>query len=239
MVRLGKIAVAVLASVAVASSGCGQDRVRSVALLQMTQPTVVQRAAQDKKGQASSRVRASLPAPATPASAAPAINVPQVGSIAVGAPNQGRLVNGIQLPASGPDWMALSAPANRWTTDRMLSFVLSVLRAYRLANPTAPAVMIGDLSLPYGGRMGGHVSHQNGLDADIYYPRLDRTLQAPTRVRDVDRSLAQDLVSRFAAAGAQFAFVGLHVGLGGPPGIVQAIANHDDHFHVRIANVAK
>lgn len=43
-------------------------------------------------------------------------------------------------------------------------------------------------------------------------------------------------MNRFVAAGAQYAFVGLRVGLGGPPRIVQAIEHHDDHVHVRIAN---
>ena len=111
--------------------------------------------------------------------------------------------------------------------------------------PGAPPDLVGDLSRPYGGPFGsdfgglGHASHQNGLDVDVYYPRLDRPLQPPGSVADVDRALAQDLVSRFVAAGAQFTFVGLHVGLGGPAGVVQAIAHHDDHVHVRIANVGR
>ncbi|MDQ3677666.1 MAG: penicillin-insensitive murein endopeptidase [Actinomycetota bacterium] len=227
-------ALGVLAGLALAGSGCGDDAVRPVALLQMTQPTVVAK----KKGPRDLRLRTSLAKPAT-TSAAPPVVVPQVGSLAVGAPNNGRLVNGVQLPASGPDWIGLSAPHNRWTTDRMLTYLLAVLRDYRLANPGAPQVMIGDLSLPFGGQMAGHMSHRNGLDADVFYPRRDRRPRAPTRVRDVDRALAQDLVSRFVAAGAQFAFVGLRVGLGGPPGIVQPIRNHDDHVHVRIANMRR
>ncbi|HEV2057841.1 MAG TPA: penicillin-insensitive murein endopeptidase, partial [Solirubrobacteraceae bacterium] len=180
----------------------------------------------------------------------PAMAVPQVGSLAVGAPNHGRLVNGLQLPAAGPDWVTWdpirhrtpNRPDRRWGSDRLLAFLLYVLRDYRLANPGAPAVLIGDLSLPYGGPFGsefgglGHMSHQNGLDVDILYPRRDRALRPPDKVADVDRALAQDLVSRFVGAGAQFVFVGTHVGLGGPPSVVQAIAHHNDHLHVRIAN---
>jgi murein endopeptidase len=227
----------VLAVIAFAASGCGDGTVEPVALLQMSQPTLVTKK-QRARPTPPAPVRASLAATAT-APAAPPVVVPQVGSVAVGAPNSGRLVNGVQLPASGPDWIALSAPEGRWTTDRMLSYLLAVLRDYRLANPGAPQVMIGDLSLPHGGPMGGHVSHQNGLDVDVFYPRLDRSLQVPRRVADVDRALSQDLVSRFVAAGAQFTFVGLRVGLGGPPGIVQAIRNHNDHMHVRIANLRR
>lgn len=224
-------ALAVSGGLAIAASGCGDGALKPVALLQMTRPTVV--AKQGPLG--STRVRASLSTTAN-ANAAPPVIVPQVGSVAAGAPDDGRLVNGVQLPASGPDWVAFSAPDNRWTTDRMLFYVLAVLRDFRLANPGAPQVVIGDLSLPHGGPMAGHVSHQNGLDADVFYPRLDRSLQVATRVADVDRALAQDLVSRFVAAGAQFAFVGPRVGLGGPRGIVQVLRKHDDHVHVRIAN---
>jgi murein endopeptidase len=180
------------------------------------------------------------------------VQVPRVGSIALGRPNRGRLLNGLQLPAQAPYWVTWdpilrrvpNRPGRRWATDRLLAFLVTVLRDYHLANPTAPPVLVGDLSRPRGGRFGpeygglGHASHQNGLDADIYYPRLDRTLRAARRPREVDRALAQDLVNRFVAAGAQFAFVGLRVGLTGPPAIVQAIAHHDDHLHVRIANAS-
>jgi hypothetical protein len=67
-------------------------------------------------------------------------------------------------------------------------------------------------------------------------PRRDRRPLPPGKVADVDHALAQDLVSRFVGAGAQFAFVGTKVGLGGPPAVVQVIPHHNDHVHVRIAN---
>jgi murein endopeptidase len=199
---------------------------------------------------ATGRVSASLTEAAAPVSAP--VHVPQVGSIALGAPNRGGLANGLQLPESGPDWLTWDAvlhrspnrPDRRWGTDRLLAFVISVLRSYRLANPGAPPVLVGDLSRPGGGPFHsdygglGHASHQNGLDVDVLYPRVDRALLPPATVQDVDRALAQDLVNRFVAAGAQFAFVGEHVGLGGPA-VVQAIPHHDDHVHVRIPNVRR
>jgi len=180
----------------------------------------------------------------------PPVLVPDIGSLAAGAPNGGTLTNGLLLPDTGPDWVTWDPTLHqipnrserRWGTDRLIGYLLAVLRDYRLANPGVPQVVIGDLCRPYGGPFGsdygglGHVSHQNGLDADVYYPRADRALAPPSSVADVDRGLAQDLVNRFVGAGAQYAFVGLTVGLGGPPGVVQAIAHHDDHVHVRIAN---
>ncbi|MGH2703304.1 MAG: hypothetical protein ACRDJ2_16215, partial [Actinomycetota bacterium] len=56
----------------------------------------------------------------------------------------------------------------------------------------------------------------------------------PWRPGQIDRGLAQDLVDRFVAAGAQYVFVGPHTKLTGPPRIVQALAHHDNHMHVRI-----
>ena len=66
-----------------------------------------------------------------------------------------------------------------------LRLLFRVLDEYAAAHPEAGRVGIGDLSRPHGGvfdeRFGGrgHASHQNGLDVDVYYPRLDgRELRA-------------------------------------------------------------
>jgi hypothetical protein len=71
---------------------------------------------------------------------------------------------------------------------------------------------------------------------DVYYPRLDRQERPADRPADVDRALAQDLVDRFVAAGAELVFVGPRSGLKGPPKIVQPLVHHDRHLHVRIPN---
>jgi murein endopeptidase len=119
--------------------------------------------------------------------------------------------------------------------------ILRVLDGYARAHPAAPRVGVGDLSRPRGGDFGirygppGHASHQNGLDADLYYPRLDRRERAPRTAAQIDRRLSQELVDRFVRAGAQKVFVGPGTGLTGPRGVVEAIANHDNHLHVRIA----
>jgi Penicillin-insensitive murein endopeptidase len=227
--------------------GCGGEHIDGIRLLQMNPAPII---ANPSGTTGAVRMGVSLTG-AGGRSVAPPVAVPNAGSLALGTPTNGGLANGLQLPASGPDWVSWdpvlrrvpNRPERRWATDRLLAFLLAVLRDYRLAHPDAPQIVVGDLSRPGGGPFGskygglGHRSHANGLDVDVYYPRLDRTLQPPGSVADVDRALAQDLVSRFVAAGAQFTFVGLHVGLGGPAGVVQAIDHHDDHVHVRIANV--
>ena len=82
--------------------------------------------------------------------------------------------------------------------------------------------------------MDQHASHQNGLDVDIYYPRLDGTERRPFKPAQVDETLAQDLVDRFVDAGAQYVFVGPRLSLKGPRKVVSALVHHDDHLHVRL-----
>jgi murein endopeptidase len=205
----------------------------------------------------SARDQERTPRPSTPAPRTTP-DVPDAGtampsvawrrSRAVGRPNGGRLVRGVQLPAEGQDWFTWdpvrkhipNRPGRRWGTDRLVRTLLRVLREYRAANPGAPRVGIGDLSRPRGGEFGrrfgglGHASHQNGLDADVYYPRRDGRERRPYAPRQVDRALAQDLVDRFAAAGAEYVFVGPRLRLRGRRGVVEALVNHDDHLHLRV-----
>ena len=68
----------------------------------------------------------------------------------------------------------------------------------------------------------------------MYYRRKDRKERAPGKLADVDLRLAQDLVNRSAAAGAQYVFVGPRTGLGGRRGVVQQLDYHHDHLHVRL-----
>jgi hypothetical protein len=169
-------------------------------------------------------------------------------SRAVGKPNHGRLLGGVELPAAGTLFVTVdpvtgTSPNRAWRrygTDRLLRVLLRVAEEHAAAHPGAARLVIGDLSRPHGGRFGpeyggdGHRSHQNGLDADVYYPRRDGLERIPRRVGQVDRRLAQELVDRFVRAGAQYVFVGPRTGLRGPAKVVMTLANHDDHLHVRI-----
>jgi hypothetical protein len=217
-------------------------------------------------------VRPAPPAPTVPAPSADARRCPRDGfgcpqgsvvhgvgrlaeasivwrrSRALGRPNHGRLVHGVELPAAGAHFVTVDPvtgkgrnPAwRRYGTDRLVRVLVRVAAAYAAAHPDAPRLVVGDLSRPHGGRFGrelggdGHRSHQNGLDADVFYPRRDGLERVPTRVGQVDRGLAQDLVDRFVRAGARYVFVGPRTRLRGPAKVVMALANHDDHLHVRI-----
>jgi murein endopeptidase len=173
---------------------------------------------------------------------------PAAPSRAVGQPWHGRIVHARQLPAIGPGyetWDPIRKHVGnrgwrRWGTGRLLRTVERVTAAYARRHPHAPPILIGDLSRPHGGDFGkrfgglGHVSHQNGLDADVYYPRRDGRLRRAARPGQVDRRAAQELVDAFVREGAEYVFVGPSLGLRGPRKVVVALAHHDDHLHVRL-----
>jgi len=181
-----------------------------------------------------------------PGSSRPATPLPRAR--AAGLPWAGRLVNGRQLPVSGPGYVTWdpirkrvpNRSWRRWGTGRLIGTVRRVLAAYARRHPGAPPVLVGDLSRPRGGDFGpryggiGHASHQNGLDADVYYPRIDGRLRSPARPSLVDRAAAQELVDAFVAAGAEKVFVGPSLNLHGPPRVVQPLPHHDNHLHVRL-----
>jgi murein endopeptidase len=185
-----------------------------------------------------------------PAAITPAVDPPIAwrDSRAVGRPFAGRLVDGVQLPAEGRDfwtydWVTRQSPNRpwrRWGTDRLVRTLLDVLADYRAEHPDAPRVGIADLSRSRGGNFGkrfgglGHVSHQNGLDADILYPRIDRVERRAYHPALVDDELSQELVDRFVAAGAVYVFTGPRLSLRGPSRVVVKLTHHDDHMHVRI-----
>ena len=150
-------------------------------------------------------------------------------------------MHGTQLPVHGPDWVTWNPitdsfpnlPKRLYGNEHTIRAILSVTRAYRAKHPHAPRVVIGDISREGGGWMDGHVSHQNGLDVDVYFPRHDRKLRAPTTHGQIDHRLAQDLLDRFLAADPEAIFVGSSTGLRGPAGVVIPWPGHEYHMHVR------
>ena len=173
---------------------------------------------------------------------------PRPPSVALGVPWCGHLLNGVALPPVGRgfftwDFPLRRAPNRYWRrygTARLLALVQRVMSAYADAHPGLPRIGIADLSLPRGGPFGeryggvGHLSHQNGLDVDVLYPRRDRTERPARYAWEVDAALAQDLLNRFVAAGVEHVFIGYRVRVYGRWPRVARAAFHDDHMHVRI-----
>jgi murein endopeptidase len=166
----------------------------------------------------------------------------------MGLPWAGRLVDGVPLPREGEHfytWNPVHRRSpnpfwRRYGTDRLVRTVLRVVAAHRRAHPHAPRVGVGDLSRTHGGDFGprwggiGHASHQNGLDVDVYYPRLDGMERRAYKPSQVDLVLSQQLVDRFVAAGARTVYTGPSLGLRGPRRVVAPLVHHDDHLHIRL-----
>jgi hypothetical protein len=169
-------------------------------------------------------------------------------SRAIGQANHGRLACGVQLPAGTEDFVTWDFPLaespnrgwRRWGTQKLIDSVDEIALDYTTRFPIGPRLVVGDLSRRYGGPFGeefggvGHSSHQNGLDVDIYYPRIDGMEEPPELPLLIDRQRAQWLVNR-VASGAHFVFIGPHTGLRRPGRQVQYLPlYHDNHLHLRV-----
>jgi hypothetical protein len=193
-----------------------------------------------------------LPPPGLPASCRVPRSALHAGSRALGLPFRGRLVRGVPFPEytdysftwDFPEGLSPNPQWRRYGTEKLVLTLECVLAAYGAAHPELARVGVADLSRrgggPFGARYGGlgHASHQNGLDADVLYPRRDLCECPPDTPADIDPARAQELVERFVRAGAQYVFVSPVLyrrgALRGPRGVVIPLRFHDNHMHVRI-----
>lgn len=78
-----------------------------------------------------------------------------------------------ELSADGPGFVHLFHFRGRYFGSTLLVSLLerAALFLSEESPPDSERLQIGDLSSFYGGRIRGHQSHQNGLDADIVYLR--------------------------------------------------------------------
>lgn len=85
-----------------------------------------------------------------------------------------------ELAENGPTWQAMRLSRNRnWGHPELIDYIQDLSRD--VARETSwPGLYVGDMSQPRGGPMlTGHVSHQSGLDVDIWMlppDRLDLTV---------------------------------------------------------------
>jgi LysM repeat protein len=80
-------------------------------------------------------------------------------------PMPGRLASGRKLPDS--DAYEIKRPHNAWGTKRTIKLVGQAIASYERKAKGGPKLRIGDLSREHGGKLEGHLSHQEGIDIDI------------------------------------------------------------------------
>jgi penicillin-insensitive murein endopeptidase len=124
-----------------------------------------------------------------------AVKLPSAGKpMAIGYYPRGCLQGGVALPANGKTWQVMRLSRNRnWGHPALVKFL------ERFAPLAAEAtgwhgILVGDMAQPRGGPLPfGHVSHQIGLDVDIWFmPMPDHVLSRDEREKTSAISLVAD-----------------------------------------------
>ncbi len=89
-------------------------------------------------------------------------------------------VSFLKLPASGPGFVrrcGANNPDHAWGTPTAINGLIAAAEAWDLDHPDFPRVRMGDISLPDGGVFddngSSHMSHQDGVEIDIFLLRND------------------------------------------------------------------
>jgi len=121
--------------------------------------------------------------------------LPSLGkAMAIGYYPRGCLAGGEPLPVTGPTWQVMRVSRNRyWGHPSLINFL------ERFAPLAAKAtgwhgILVGDLAQPRGGPLPyGHMSHQIGLDVDIWFmPMPDHVLSKEEREKISAINLVSD-----------------------------------------------
>lgn len=181
------------------------------------------------------------------------------GSGSTGSPNNGRLRGGVLLP-DGLGYR-IRDRSRSYGTPATVNHLRNGLARVSARFVEVPDVIVHDLSTERGGRLGGHLSHQNGLDADVSYYRVDapefanwQTVTAEeldvrlqwylfrtwldlgvVEYLFVDYELQRPLYEYAQARGATEEQLAewFEYPRRGSQGIIRHSGGHDDHFHVR------
>lgn len=90
-----------------------------------------------------------------------------IGSISLGRPSAGGLLNGVQMPR-GSGWTVMD-PAHAWGTRETVDYLVKAITLVRARFPDSHDVYVGHISARRGGALRPHVSHQAGRDVDLSY----------------------------------------------------------------------
>lgn len=117
----------------------------------------------------------------------------ELGSVSVGQPNRGRLLNGVQMP-EGPLWR-IEEPQNAWGTQETVESIQRAIARVEEDHPGSPPLHIGHLSRRTGGWLRPHRSHQSGRDVDLGYYYLEGPRwYAPATAENLDRARTWSLL---------------------------------------------
>jgi penicillin-insensitive murein endopeptidase len=187
------------------------------------------------------------------------LELASLGSMSLGRPNAGALVNGVRMP-EGKLWH-LEDPARAWGTQETIDAIIDAISLVERRHPGSHSLAIGHLSRPQGGPIRPHRSHQSGRDADLGYYYLDpergswyrraapqnldraRTwalvrhllTRSDVEYMFIDASVQRMLREHALSIGEQRAWLDRVFQLGGrdPEPIIRHTWGHATHIHVR------
>jgi penicillin-insensitive murein endopeptidase len=207
------------------------------------------------------RERGAPSAPSAPSAPAASQLSPRatqaIGSLSIGHPHAGFLMNAVRMP-EGPYW-SIGLPAQAFGTEETIQSLAHCIERVQQQFPGSPRIVIGTISAERGGALKGHKSHRTGRDADValYYidgkwhwreaagaHNLDRArtwafLRAVITETDVefvlvDRAVQSLLEEHALAIGEDPAWVNqLFYGSTEAPAIVKHVPGHTAHMHIR------
>jgi len=97
--------------------------------------------------------------------------LPTIGkALAIGYYPRGCLAGGVALPTTGPTWQVMRLSRNRnWGHPSLVKF-LEKFAPLAAKSTGWKGILVGDMAQPRGGPLPfGHMSHQIGLDVDIWF----------------------------------------------------------------------
>jgi murein endopeptidase len=182
-----------------------------------------------------------------------------LGSLSIGQPNAGALLNGRRAEAS--ELFTPVDPQHAWGTEETLNYLAAAIRQVHERFPDSAPLSLGHISAARGGPLRPHVSHQAGRDVDISFYYLDSArwyLRATEKNLDLPRTWAfvralvsetdvemilidhgvQAWIRRYALEqGEDEQWVdGLFQGKGALRPIIRHAPGHATHIHVRFFN---
>lgn len=182
-----------------------------------------------------------------------------LGSMSVGTPNAGGLVNGVQAVAS--PLYSLVSPGSAWGTQETIDYLNTAVQAVHDQFPDTPPLALGDIGARHGGPLRPHISHQAGRDLDIsfYYrdgtrwyargtrdnldfPRLWAFVRALIEKTDIDlilldHGLQEPLKEYALSVGEDPEWLAqIFQGKGAVRAIIRHAPGHATHLHLRFWN---
>jgi penicillin-insensitive murein endopeptidase len=184
-----------------------------------------------------------------------------LGPLSIGAAGGGRLLNPVELERDSR-WEIAPNSAS-WGTTETMEAIRTVVGAVHDVFPDTPAIFVGDISNPDGGRLKRHQTHQSGTDVDFgfyylpdkggwYTPGTVRNLdlarnwalvRAMVTCTDVERILLDTRIQRLLYRHAlsigedkEWLDRVFQVARGWSGATVRHVVGHRTHYHVRFHN---